>query len=113
MRPLKDTIAVCYKHAEAVNINQIFGIEAGGSWEYYSSAQHDVDNYVKQSTSPVHGGAVVMNGKGIYEDTSISDTLYHGVKAKTVKFTYTPDSDSCLKNKAYSVVIVLTEDITR
>ncbi|MDR2287386.1 MAG: hypothetical protein LBE04_07940, partial [Prevotellaceae bacterium] len=109
MRPLRDTIAVCYKHAEALHINQIFGIEANGSWWY----PLEMEDYISKSTSPIHSGAVVMNGKGIYEDNSILLSSYHGVNAKTVKFTYTTDNSSCLKGKSYSVVIVLTEDITR
>jgi hypothetical protein len=109
----KDTVVICYKYAEAVNINRLIGIEAGGEWEYYSFAPDDVDKYVKQSTSPVYGGAVVMNGKAIYEDDKISTTFYHGVTAKTVKFVYKTADNSCLSGKSYSVVIVLTEDITK
>jgi hypothetical protein len=52
-----------------------------------------------------------MNGKGIYEDSSIPFITYHGVnKAKAVKFTYTADIDGCLKGKTYEMVILLTED---
>jgi hypothetical protein len=52
-----------------------------------------------------------MNGKGVYEDDDISYTLYHGVTAKTVKFIYKTDGNSCLSGKSYSVVIVLTSDL--
>jgi hypothetical protein len=107
----KDTVVICHKYAEAVNINRLIGIEAGGEWKYSSSVPDDVDKYVKQSTSPVYGGAVVMNGKAIYGDDEISPTLYHGVTAKTVKFVYATGSNSCLSGKSYSVVIVLTSDL--
>jgi hypothetical protein len=107
----KDTVAVCYLRAEAVNINQIFGIEAGGDWEYHSLTSDNIDSYVTLSTSSVYGGAVVMNGKGIFEDASVTLSTYHGVAAKMVKFIYKTDSDICLKGKEYEVVIVLTEDI--
>jgi hypothetical protein len=109
MRPLKDTVAICYINAEAVQINQLFGIEAGGTWSYPSTA------YITESTSPTYSGAVVMNGKGIYENdvSSIPFITYHGVKAKAVKFTYTTDIDGCLKGREYSIVVVLTEDMMK
>jgi hypothetical protein len=52
-----------------------------------------------------------MNGKAIYKDNSISPGSYHGNDVKMVKFIYKPDENSCLKDKQYSMVIVLTEDI--
>jgi hypothetical protein len=113
MRPLKDTIAICYLYAEAVNVNQLFGLEANGAWSYFSQTAGDVDAYVMESTSGKFKGAVTMNGKDIYEDDDISAISYHGVNAKTVKFTYTTAANGCLKGKSYSVVIVLTEDIMR
>jgi hypothetical protein len=105
MRPLKDTVEICHLQAGTVQINQLFGIEAGGTWSYPST------EYITESTSPTYSGAVVMNGKGIYENSSIPFITYHGVsKAKAVKFTYTADSNGCLKGKTYEMVIVLMED---
>ena len=106
MRPLKDTIAICHLHAEAVNINQLFGIEANGVWEYPSYA---VKSHISESTSPNHCGAVVMNGKAIYNDNQIPFGSYRGLinKVKFVKFTYKTDGNSCLKGKTYSMVIAL------
>jgi hypothetical protein len=111
MHPLKDTVVMCYKYAEAVQINQLFGIEARGKWEYLSSVADDVDQYVTESTSPEYEGAVVMNGKAIYE-SSIQTGSYHGNNnVKTVTFTYKADDDSCLHGKEFIVTIVLTDDI--
>jgi hypothetical protein len=108
MRPLKDTVEICHLQAGAVQINQLFGIEAGGTWSYPSTV------YITESTSPTYSGAVVMNGKGIYEnDSSIQFITYHGVNAKAVKFTYTADIDGCLKGKVYEMVIILTEDMMK
>jgi hypothetical protein len=110
MRPLKDTIAMCYLYSEAVNINQLFGIEAGGTWLYPS----DIAPYVTESTSPTHAGAVVMNGKGIYENVSSLTGNYHGLNnVKIIDFVYKTDINGCLKGKEYKIVIVLTEDITK
>jgi hypothetical protein len=108
VRQLKDTVVICYLYADAVNINRLFGVEAGGAWTY-SSDSNDVGNYVKQSTSSVYGGAVVMDGKSFYEAGSLSS--YHGVAAKIVKFTYAPKAGSCLHDKQYDMVIVFTDNI--
>jgi hypothetical protein len=106
----KDTVAICYANAEAVNINQIFGIDAYG--EITWSPAPAIDAYVTRSTSPTYNGAVVMNGKGIYEDSSINPDPWHGIPtAKRVVFTYTPDNNSCLAGKTYKIVIILTPDM--
>jgi hypothetical protein len=114
MHPLKDTVVMCYKYAEAVQINQLFGIEANGSWEYYSSAAHDVDQYVSESTSPAYDGAVVMNGKALYEQAVHDSNFdsYHGNnEVKMVTFIYKADDGSCLHGNEYRVVVVLTENV--
>jgi hypothetical protein len=117
----KDTVVVCYKYAEAVQINQLFGLESGSDdeWSYHAikplGGTESIDAYVKESTSSsLHKGAIVMNGKAIYEDGTISSNSYHGLNnVKIVKFIYKTDDDTCLQGKTYSVVIVLTEDIMR
>jgi hypothetical protein len=100
----QDTIMICYEKAEAVQINQIFGIDAGGKFEYFSPGG-DVSAYI--TTSAAYGGAVIMDGKGIYENTLIGDSSWHGISVKIVEFTYTPDPDSCLGGKEYKIVIIL------
>jgi hypothetical protein len=112
MRPLRDTVVICCEHAEAVQINQIFGIDASGTWEYHSSTPGDVNTYVTKSTSATYDGAVIMNGKGICE-SAIPSYSYHGINAKKVEFTYTADDDSCLHGREYKTVIILTPDITK
>jgi hypothetical protein len=107
IRPPRDTIAICYLYAEAVNINRLFGLEAGGVWTYHAIDSENPDNTsiipsaqvtIISAPHSVHAGAVVMNGKGIYENESIPSRTYHGVgDVKMVKFTYTPASGSCLE----------------
>ena len=108
MRPLRDTIVICSETAEAVQINQIFGIEAGkGTWSYFSQTPGDVNAYVNKSTSSTYNGAVIMNGKAIYE-SSIAYYPYRDMPdAKKVEFTYTPANGSCLQGKTYKIVIIL------
>jgi hypothetical protein len=111
MRPFRDTIVICSDNAEAVNINQIFGIDANGSWEYYSWTADDVNAYVTESHSSKYSGAVVMNGKKIYNSNSIGSYTYHGISTKKVVFTYKALNASCLKGKSYTIVIILTSNL--
>jgi hypothetical protein len=105
---LRDTVVICYKYAEAIQLNQLFGIEAPGTWIYPTV----IESYIRKSTSPVHNGATVMDGKGIYKDVipSLEDD-YHGRIVKIVDMTYKTDDNSCLHGKKYTVAIVLTDDI--
>jgi hypothetical protein len=114
MRPLIDTVVICNEQAEALQINQIFGIDAEGTWEYHSEDFGDVDAYVTESTSETYGGAVIMNGKAIYESGAIPPYSYHGIDdARKVDFTYTAGSNSCLHGEEYKIVIILTPDMTK
>jgi hypothetical protein len=103
----KHPTVICYEYAEAVNISHILAIEAKGSWSYDAN----IEDHVTVSTSPIHNGATVMNGKALYNDDDIPFTVYNGSKAKIVTFTYTTDSDSCLEGKSYEIMIVLTEEL--
>jgi hypothetical protein len=110
MRYLRDTTVIeilCSDNAEAVNINQILGIDAGfddnNTWSYYYAIPGDINDYVTITKSPTstYYGSVVMNGKAIYYDLVPIKTN------KKVVFTYTPKSGSCLSGKSYTVVIIL------
>jgi hypothetical protein len=106
MRPLRDTIKVCYLYTEALQINQLFGIEAEGEWEFAIDGVPLTlpSPYISTLTSPTYNGAIIMNGLAIFEASGAP------TKATRVTVTYTPDDDSCLKdNKPYSIEIMLTE----
>jgi hypothetical protein len=104
VRRLKDTVAICYRYADAIHIDQLFGIEAQGTFSYPS----DVDQYVNLSS----GGATIMNGREIYENNAVADYNYHGIAdTKKIEVVYTPDIGSCLGGQSYKVVIILTRDI--
>jgi hypothetical protein len=103
MRPLRDSIVICHKYAGAIQINQIFGIDAGGKWDFEVIAPEapvNIDAYVTISKSSTFGGAVIMNGKAIFENTS----------ARKILIRYTPAGNSCLAGKEYTTKLVLTDE---
>ncbi|MDR1898208.1 MAG: hypothetical protein LBR10_15635, partial [Prevotellaceae bacterium] len=103
----RDTIAVCREQAEALQMNQIFGVEAAGAWS--TNTNPDLMNnpaYISQSTAPsIHAGAVVFNGKAAYEAGVLMPVTYHGKPAEAIEFYYTVDT-GCLQG-VYKAVIVL------
>jgi hypothetical protein len=105
----RDTVAVCWKYAGAMQINQLFGVEAGGTW---STVPVLTDGYIHQSpSSSPYAGALVFNGKSAYEDGILPAITYHGEPSRKIEFYYTVSADNCLGYKEYKVVIVLTPDI--
>jgi hypothetical protein len=103
----RDTIAVCYEKAEALQMNQIFGVEAEGTWN--TNTTPDLMNnpaYIRQSTAPSpYAGAVVFNGKAAYGAGVLTPITYQGKPAEAIEFYYTVDA-GCLQG-VYKVVIVL------
>jgi hypothetical protein len=112
MRPLSDSVMICYEVADAVQINQIFGIDAGGTWEYYAlkpdNTKQNIGAHVKESHSSAYAGAVVMDGRAIYNDGAID--FYGTTNTKKIVFIYTPAAGSCL-SESYTVTIILTATI--
>jgi hypothetical protein len=106
MRPLRDTIVICHERAEMLQINQLFGIDARGSWTFEGDG--DLTPYITISTSALYEGAAIINGKDIYADSSIGNYTYKGITdAKRVTITYITHSDSCLNGKEYKIVVIL------
>jgi hypothetical protein len=105
----RDTVAVCWKYAEALQINQMFGVEADGTW---STVPALTSAYINQSpSSSPYAGALVFNGKAAYADGVLPMITYHGDAARKVEFYYTVPSGNCLGDKVYKIVIVLTPNI--
>jgi hypothetical protein len=107
----RDTIAVCWKYANTMQINQLFGIEAAGTW---STIPVLTSAYVNQSpSSSPYAGALVFNGKAAYEDGVLPTVTYHGIPARKIEFYYAVPASNCLGDKVYKTVIVLTPDISQ
>jgi hypothetical protein len=107
-RMLRDSIVMCYKDAEGLQINQLFGIEADGDWLYNGAllVNGDIGSYVNVSNS----GAVVLDGKKLYEYASVPlIERPDGTKTKTVAISYEAHA-KCLENEVFTVKIVLTDE---
>jgi hypothetical protein len=107
VRPLRDTVVVCWEKAEALQLNQIFGIDAAGSWIYDSS----LTDHVSTLSAAPYTGATIFDGRAAYLNSVIPYSSYHVPLSKTIVFKYKSASSSCLGGKEYTVVIVLTPNI--
>ncbi|MDR2382553.1 MAG: hypothetical protein LBD76_01550 [Prevotellaceae bacterium] len=106
----RDTVAICWKYAEALRINQLFGIEATGVWSTSPFMMSYL--YLSPSSSP-YAGALIFNGKAAYEYGTLPTITYHGEAARQIEFYYTIPAGNCLGNKVYKIVIVLTPNIVK
>jgi chemotaxis protein CheY-P-specific phosphatase CheC len=101
IRKHKDTVVMCYRYAEAIQIDQLFGIEAEGELLPLPPA---IASYFEKTSY----GGTIMNGRKIYEEVSGFD---YGVNSKKIELTYKADASSCLHGKEYTIAIILTPDI--
>ena len=107
----RDTVAVCWKYAETMQINQLFGVEAAGTWNTVPTL---TSAYLSRSpSSSAYAGALVFNGKSAYEDGILPTMTYHGETVHKAEFYYTAPAGNCLGEKMYKIVIVLTPNITK
>lgn len=110
-----DTVIICWENAEALQLNQILGIEAGGNL----SSDATVMAHVKKAAAPkLYSGAMIFNGQTAYKALLNNPTyVYTGPKttgsAIQVKFTYAINNPrSCLNGKEYELVLILTDELT-
>jgi hypothetical protein len=111
-----DTVAICKEQelSKHVQLNQIFGLELGGTWDYDESINHDktVENNVKvYSSTTSYYGARIFNAQRAYAEATDSryNIIYKGdVAAKMFKFQYIPPSGSCISSGPKTLVIVIT-----
>jgi hypothetical protein len=89
---IRDTVRICYIRAKSVNVNQLFGLESGGTLTY----DPDIEPHITKTLS----GGIILNGTALYGSS------YPG----TVNVTFTYKPEYCLNGKEYTLVIVLTPD---
>lgn len=97
-------IKVCYEQADNLLLDQLFGIDADGTW---SCIPPSAMAYLKVNNTVPFVGAAIFNGKEAWDDVSIP---FNGTN-KEIMVTYTPSGTSCLSGKIYTVKIILTPDI--
>ncbi|MDR2026296.1 MAG: hypothetical protein LBQ01_01900 [Prevotellaceae bacterium] len=104
-----DTIMICSSLADSrsINMNQIFGLELGGSWTYPLNANSTVTNNIRTfSASSQYSGAIMFDAQTAYAEADSSyDIIYNGITAKKFDFVYTA---SCI-NGEKRVVLIVTE----
>jgi hypothetical protein len=112
-----DTVVICCKELETskyVQINSIFGLELGGTFDYSNPAVNP-DNTVSNNvtvfpSSSKYAGAVVFNAQKAYSEAGSGygyDITYRGINAKKFHFQYT---GSCI-TETKRIVLIVTETI--
>jgi hypothetical protein len=104
-----DTITICsaLDLSRFVNLNQIFGLELGGSITYLNDLDGVIQNNIKTfSILSNYAGAVVFNAQKAYSEAGNSyDYTYKGAAVKKFEFLYTA---SCITGTK-QVVLIVTE----
>lgn len=97
-----DTVIICYENAERLQINQIMGVEAGGSivFDPYSAADQA---YITENSY----GGINYNGKEAYTALGTNET-FNGNAVRIVKFKYIPKEGSCMTTDGKSIMLILT-----
>jgi uncharacterized protein YjdB len=85
----RNTVSICYESAKTVQINQIFGIEAGGVLSYDPS----ISPYISETSY----GGIIFNGKKYYEDNGNSGII----------FTYSAPNSCLPEGKIYTLTVEL------
>ena len=114
---LLDTIVVCHSVPSAAHLqlNQMLGIEAGGSWSYNTNLNQFVSHI---GSSSRFDGAYIFNAAAAwYAANNLSShasykITYNGdAQAAAFTFTYATGSQSCFNNKTRTLVLVITSKI--
>jgi hypothetical protein len=113
----KDTIAICQTQelSKHVQLNQLFGLELGGTWTYPLDPNSVIVNNVKLYPSGSdYSGAQVFNAHKAWTEASTAYNItYKGdVYAKKFVFTYTaPATNSCVSLQSKTIVIIVTSTL--
>jgi hypothetical protein len=97
--------------SQYVQLNQIVGLELGGTWKY--DVPVNPDNTVSSNVTVFpagsqYSGARIFNAfKAFAEASTAYNIIYKGVSSMKFVFRYTGHVDSCVGSQEKTVVIVV------
>lgn len=102
-------VFVCKDFAEAIHINKIFGLETGTIVvENYNA----IKLHLTEPTAPsIFAGALILDGKAVWEDYTISTTNLDGHEVKIVTFVYTVNGDCWPLGTQFRLEVIITKDL--
>jgi hypothetical protein len=124
-----DTVVICQTQelSKYVQLNQLFGLELGGTWKYdddssYPGGPVNPDNIVELNvkqflSSSKYRGALVFNAHQAWKDVTYSGNpgysiIYNGdTGAKKFVFHYIPPSDGACVTQTQKLVIIVTSKL--
>jgi hypothetical protein len=117
---LPDTVVVCrlIPSTAYLQLNQILGIEANGTWDIPA----DLKSFVAESSPPSHfAGAYVFDAQSAWvslnTDPAYNIAYNNDVNSAAFKFTYStgtyanPSARSCIGDTKHELVIIVTSKI--
>jgi hypothetical protein len=103
-----DTVVICHSmdNSTAIQLNQIFGLELGGSWDYSLNPDQTVaDNIRTFSPASKYAGAQIFNARNAYNTADpqfYPDYTYRGYTGKKFEFLY---QGNCIGNKKIVMIV--------
>lgn len=102
---LEKVVRVCFNTSSNLQLNQILGIDADGTW---TCSPASAEPYLTVDTRPQYSGLTVFDGEKAWNDPNV---LFDLNGDKEITFIYTPSETSCLKDKQYILKLILTSDM--
>lgn len=106
-RVIPDTVLICHKTADAIQMNQILGIDVKEN--ELSSYIVELNSFLHRSKSPKFEGAITFSAKKAYLQSNLLPDApsKYGIGAKKAEFTYRPLTESCYTKEEYKLVLIL------
>jgi hypothetical protein len=103
-----DTVRVCKEHesSQAINLNQLMGLELDGVWSYPADADNAIaDNVTASGAGSLYSGALTFNAVAAYYAAGASYNLNGDATVKIFRFRYSANAASCARGAVKEIVI--------